>query len=116
MIEDFTDALLAYASPYTVLSIEKIKYNGQVYDGAATSRTVNGILQPLGSEEIKPVLDLGYTTVGTKSFYMPVSEGVLIAGDELVDTDGRRWKVLPELFDYADLGGFIKYIVHREMV
>ncbi len=116
MIEDFTQTLLELSLPYTVLSIEKIEYNGQVYEGNATSKTVNGVLQPLGSEDIQQVLDLGYSTIGTKKFYLPVSEGLLVAGDELVDTNGSHWKVLPEQFDYSDLGAFIKYIVHREMV
>lgn len=116
MIADLSTYILKYAKEYTILSVEKIEYNGQTYDGNSTSRVVRGMLQPIQYEDIQTIVQMGYTTEGKKKFYLPVSEGTLTEGDELVDTDGTHWKILPKLSDYSDLGGFVKYIVHKEMV
>lgn len=116
MIEDMTSAILEISSPFTKVSVTKIDYGGSTYDGEEVTEVLNGSLQPLEPEEKEHLVSLGYTLNGKMKFYLPVSEGTLDANDIIVDTGNARWKCLPEKSDYADLAGYIKYILEKDMI
>lgn len=116
MIQDFTEEILRWSTEYTRITVEKFEYEGTTYPGNSVSTTIRGVLQPLTSEDRLEILGLGHTTAGKKVFYSPSSEGIMSENDTLIDLNGVEWAVLPDISDYSELAGYVKYRLERRVL
>jgi hypothetical protein len=116
MIQDFTNDILRWSTEYTRITVEKFGYNGTTYPGNSVTTTIRGILQPLTSEDRLELLGLGHTIAGKKVFYAPSSEGILTENDTIVDLNNVEWAVLPDISDWSEQAGYVKYRLERRVL
>lgn len=116
MIQDFTDYILQLSTEYTRITVQKFIHNGITYQENSTSSKIRGVLQPLTSEDRMELIGLGHTIAGKKVFYAPASEGIMTENDTLIDTNGVEWAVLPDISDYSELAGYVKYRLERRVL
>jgi hypothetical protein len=116
MIYDMTDALRSVSSVYQKVSVTSWEYDGVTYTDISDPVDIRGVFMPLDFTTEQEIIGLGYSTAGTMQFFLPVADGKLDEKDMLIDSKGTRWKMIPKFKDYEELGGFIQYILTKDVV
>ncbi len=122
MISDFSNVILAYASPYTKSTTSTFQYGGVTYNEISETSTIYGIMTPIEDTDIVILTQLGYSIIGKQTFFVPGTEILLTENDVITDSSGLEWVILPKdksgcgIENWLEHGNFVKYIVSRKVL